>query len=76
MKAAIVRLLIEHGADVAAHDETRSMPLHLAAYYGSTETMQLLIEHGADVTAQDRSNRTPLHLALSKVSSSSASLLI
>ena len=72
--ADIVKLLIDHGADVAAQDETRSTPLHLAAYCGSTETVLLLIDNSADVTARDRRNRTPLHLALSKVSSSSAYL--
>ena len=67
-KADIVKLLIDHGADVTAQDETWSTPLHLAAYCGSsTQTMRLLIEHGADVTAQDRNNKTPLHSALSKV---------
>jgi ankyrin repeat protein len=76
MKADIVRLLIENGADVATHDETHSTPLHLAAYCGSTETVRLLIKHGSDVTAQDRSNRTPLHLALSTVSSGYASFII
>ena len=67
-KADIVKLLIDHGADVASQDETWSTSLHLAAYCGSsTQVVQLLIEHGADVTAHDRSNKTPLHSALSKV---------
>ena len=74
--ADIVKLLVDHGADVTTQDETLSTPLHLAACRGSTETVRLLIEHSADVTARDRSNRTPLHLALSKVSSSSALSLI
>jgi ankyrin repeat protein len=69
-----VRLLIDHGADIAAQDEAHSTPLHLAALCGGTETVQLLIEHGASVTAQDRSKKTPLHLASSKVSSMTTSL--
>jgi ankyrin len=71
VKADIVMLLIDHGADVAAEDETHSTPLHLAALSGSADTVRLLIEHGADVTAQDRRYRTPLHLA-SELSSVSA----
>ena len=59
MNADIVKLLVDHGADVATQDETLSTPLHLAACRGSTETVRLLIEHSADVTARDR---TPLHL--------------
>ncbi|KAH9035978.1 ankyrin repeat-containing domain protein [Lactarius hengduanensis] len=62
-KADTVRLLIGHGADVTAQDETKSTPLHLAASFGSAETVRLLIKHGADVTAQDGNFRTPLHLA-------------
>lgn len=78
MYADIVKLLVDHGADIAAHDENRWTPLHLAAYCGGavSETVQLLLECGADATARDRSNKTPLHLALSKVISSSVSLLI
>ena len=73
VKAEIVRLLIEHGADVVAHDEAHSTPLHLAAKCASAQTVRLLIEHGADTTAKDRSDQTPLHLALFKVIYSSVS---
>ena len=75
-KSELAKLLIDHGADVTSQDETRSTPLHLAAYCRSADTVRLLIEHNADVTARDRSNRTPLHLALSKVRSSFALPLI
>ena len=67
-QADTVKLLINHGADVTARDETLRTPLHLAAFSGSTKTVQLLIEHGADVTAQDRRKKTPLHLTFSDVS--------
>ena len=63
-----MRLLIDHGADVAAQDETHSIPLHLAAFWCNVEAVRLLIEHGDDVTAQDGNHRTPLHLALLRVS--------
>ena len=67
-KVDIVGLLIDHGADVMAIDETRSTPLHLASLVGSVEMVRLLIEHGADVTARDMDNRTPLHMSLCRVS--------
>lgn len=76
MKADTVKLLIDHGADVAMQDETKSTPLHLASSLGSTETVRLLIEHGADVTARDTNHRTPLHLAASLVSTETAALSI
>ena len=68
--ANTVRLLIDHGADVTARDDSQSTPLHLASEssLGSGEVVQLLIEHDADVTAIDANRRTPLHLAASRVS--------
>ena len=73
-KASIMRLLIEHGADVNAQDETQSTPLHLASYSGIPDLVLLLIEHGADINGRDRSQRTPLHLASSRVSAKITSL--
>ena len=75
-KANIVKLLIDHGADVTAQDETQSMPLHLASSVGKAETVRLLIEQGADVTAQDGNYRTPLHLASSRVSAETMQLFV
>lgn len=74
-KAEVVRLLIEHGADVTVTDESYSTPLHLASSWGNLEIMRLLKEHGADITAQDVSRRTPLHLASDWVSAKAVSLL-
>ena len=67
-KVETVRMLIEHGADVAKQDKAHSTPLHLASSKGSTETVRLLLQHGADVATQDENNRTPLHMASSWVS--------
>ncbi|KAH9014388.1 ankyrin repeat-containing domain protein [Lactarius pseudohatsudake] len=64
-KADTVRLLIRHGADVMARDDTHSTPLHLASSKWSVETIEQLIEHGADVNAQNGNQSTPLHLAAS-----------
>ena len=66
--ADAMRLLIDHGANVAAQDETHSTPLHLAAFWCNVEAVRLLIEHGDDVFVQDGNQRTPLHLALLRVS--------
>ena len=64
-KAETVQLLIQHGADVTARDDTHSTPLHLASSKMCTETVDLLIEHGSDVNAKDANQSTPLHLAAS-----------
>ncbi|KAN0136168.1 Ankyrin repeat-containing domain protein [Lactarius tabidus] len=75
--AESVRLLIEHGADVTAQNETHLTPLHLASTWqeydhgahepdrcvSKVETVRLLIENGADVITKDDACSTPLHLA-------------
>ena len=61
----IVQVLLEHGADATARDDTHSTPLHLVSSMGSPKIARLLIEHGADVTARNGTQSTPLHLASS-----------
>ena len=58
-----VLVLLEHGADVTARDNTHSTPLHRALSLGSPDIVRLLIEHGADVNAPNRDHKMPLHLA-------------
>ena len=64
-KANTVQLLILHGADVTARDDTHSTPLHLASSKRSAESVDILIQHGSDVNAKDANQSTPLHLAAS-----------
>ena len=65
----MVRLLIEHGADVSAHDKNHSTPLHLASSsLENAETVRFLLEHGADATPLNEAHKTPLHLVASWVS--------
>ena len=60
----MVRLLIEHGANVNARGKYYDTPLHIASYSGDADTVRLLIKHGAEVNSEDRWHCTPLHLAL------------
>jgi ankyrin repeat protein len=47
---AVVRLLIERGADLDPRDfPDNATPLHFAAVHGDLETIRLLVEAGADV---------------------------
>ena len=61
----IVRLLLQHGADVGTQDEGYSIPLHLASSRGELEVARLLLDYLADVDAMNKDGRTPLHLASS-----------
>ncbi|KAH9081537.1 hypothetical protein EDB83DRAFT_2547462 [Lactarius deliciosus] len=58
----IMKLLIQHGADVTVRDNSNSTPLHLASFKGGVESVQLLIQHKADVNVRNKENSTPLHL--------------
>jgi ankyrin repeat protein len=62
-KSEIVRLLIEHGADVNAMSEYNT-PLLIAATYGQIAVAELLIKSKADVNTRDSSGRTALTLAI------------
>ena len=63
LEPGAVEVLLEHGADLTARDDTHSTPLHLASSKGSPEIVRLLIKRCADVNALDRNRKTPLHLA-------------
>lgn len=70
----VVRLLVEHGADVNARTvpgrETGAFmrdvrtrgetPLHRAAAYADADTISYLLDHGADREARDSSGASPL----------------
>ena len=56
-------MLLAHGADVNARDESEETPMHSAAYFNSLEVAQVLLAHGADVNARDEDGNTPVALA-------------
>jgi ankyrin repeat protein len=66
----VVRLLVEHGADINEVDDWGRTPLMWAAQYADGDTIQLMIELGADVNRVSepnmngvRSDETALGLA-------------
>ena len=50
---AVVRTLLDHGADVAAKAEFGGTSLHKASERGHPAVVQTLLDHGADVAARD-----------------------
>jgi len=61
--AAIMRLLLQHGADPDVWYDGDGLILHDAAYFGYVDVMELLVQHSADVNARGDGNKTPLFWA-------------
>ena len=61
----VVRLLLEHGADINAPSKYGSTAWNFAAWGGHVEVVRLLLEHGADINAQNDDGTTALMSAAS-----------
>jgi hypothetical protein len=72
--AAIVRLLIDAGADLSAADREGNTPLHIAAY-GDTAVVRLLLEAGAHAKARNKAGQTPADCAADALPPSRAAIL-
>ena len=60
----LVRLLLDHGADVNAQGKkTKNTPLHCASMTGKADVVRVLLQQGAEVNARNTNNSTPLHEA-------------
>ena len=59
----VAQVLLEHGADASAKNNTGAAPLHHVALYGSLPMLLLLLDHGAEVEAKTNLGQTPLHFA-------------
>jgi ankyrin repeat protein len=60
----IVKLLLEHGADVnGTESKYGSAPLHFAAQKGYLDVVKLLLDYGADINQLNDQGTTPLHFA-------------
>lgn len=57
-KPAMVKLLLDAGADVNATNAFRESPLHHVANIGDRATARTLIDRGANTTLQDEAGKT------------------
>jgi len=71
----VVKLLLNHGADVNACQEGGWTPLQAAAQNGNREIVEVLLAQGADVHARASNNQSALDLALSRGHQEVAALL-
>ena len=60
---AIVRLLLDHCAQVDGRDSGQKTPLHIAAEFGRAALIEMLIKGGADPEARNTDGSTPWLLA-------------
>jgi len=63
-EAEVIRLLMQHKADVnAIAPHCNWTPLHFASVFGRAKVAEILLEHGAYIDALAVDNRTPLYQA-------------
>ena len=62
-RANVVKVLIEHGADIHTADDFGWTPLHSAAYSGHKKLVKLLLDKGSDPNRRTKDESTPLHIA-------------
>ena len=61
---AVVKVLLEKGADLEAKDDTGQTPLSMASEKGHKDVVQLLLATGqVDVDSKDKNGQTPLSMA-------------
>jgi ankyrin repeat protein len=63
---AIVKALLQQGADASARQQGGWTPLHAAAFNGDLPMAQVLVEHGAELALESDDGKTPLDLAQEK----------
>ena len=60
----MVAFLLDKGADINGATDSKSTPLHAAAWKGNLAIAKLLIARGANLNAKNQLDKTPLDWAI------------
>jgi FOG: Ankyrin repeat len=74
--ADILKIIVEHDADVELRDTNRNTAIMLAALMGKLSVIQLLVEHGASHLTFNCNGTTLLHFAAMSGSKDIVNLLL
>jgi uncharacterized protein len=72
----LVRLLLDHGADITAKDRGGQHALYKAAYFGRVSVMELLVQRGLSVHSADDLKQTVLMMAVTNGQTAAAEWLL
>jgi cytohesin len=72
----VVKILMDHGADLRADLQNNSSLLYMAANLGFLPLVQMLIDSGADMNDLGQAAETPLHGAIAERHRDVAELLV
>jgi len=72
----LVKLLIEHGAEIDIRDSIGETPMHFAIRWGYDDIAEMLLEGGAEMGITTEDGKTYLHFACIKGYTAVADLLI
>jgi len=75
-QTAIVKRLLDAGADFTIGDNENSQPMHNAAVAGHVDVIETLLAYGVDINSRDNNGMTALHFAVSYQRTEAAVLLI
>ena len=75
-RPAVIRALLDLGADMNFRDKDGNRPLHVAVEKSNPELAKLLLDHGADVNAKGKYSYTPLYRAVQNNNFELAKLLL
>jgi ankyrin repeat protein/beta-lactamase regulating signal transducer with metallopeptidase domain len=74
--AEIVKLLLEHGADLESRSKEGRTALWIAVYYGNSEVIKVLLAHNVDINTKDNDGYTPLIAAIINNQTDAADVLL